>query len=183
MSRQMKKRGFTLIELVVTIVILGTGITGFLMLMNTTTVNSIDPMIRQQAHAVAQSYLEEILLNSFCDPDLSTNCPTFCTGPGAAVCSTCGGAASPAPPESRANFDDVCDYDVINDTTGARNQFDAPIATLSNFNVEVTVDDAGGLVGTLDPDLGEVVRVDVRVTHDNLPSIDITLSGYRTNFQ
>ncbi len=76
----------------------------------------------------------------------------------------------------------MCDYNGISDI-GARNQFDAAIATLSDYNVTVTVDDAGGVVGTLDPDLGQVVRVDVNVTHATLPYIDVTFSGYRTNFQ
>ncbi len=84
----MNNRGFTLIELVLLIAILGIGLSALTLLMNTTTANSVDPLLRQQAHAVGQSYLEEVLLNSFCDPNLSTSCPTFCTGPGAAICST-----------------------------------------------------------------------------------------------
>ena len=180
-----KDWGFTLIELVISIVILAIGVTAFTQLMNATTLASIDPMFRQQAHAVAQSYLEEVLLNSYCDPDLSTDCPTFCStinfGPPVNVCSNCGGTASPAPPESRSNFDDVCDYNGLSDT-GARNQFDAAIATLTDFNVTVTVDDAGGLLSGLDPASGEVVRVDVNVIHATYPGLDITLSAYRTNF-
>jgi len=171
--------GFTLIELVITIAILAIGVTAFTQLMNASTIASVDPMVRQQAHAVAQSYLEEVMLNSFCDPNLSTDCLAFCTG--ASICSTCGGSASPAPAETRPNYDDVCDYNGLSDT-GARNQFDTAIAALSDYNVTVTVDDNGVSLQGLSSASGEVVRVDVNVTHSSNPNVDITLSGYRTNF-
>jgi len=172
-------RGFTLIELVITIVILGIGAAAFTQLMNASTIASVDPMVRQQAHAVAQSYLEEVLLNSFCDPNLSTACPAFCTG--ANICSTCGGTASPAPAETRSNFDDVCDYNGLNDT-GAQNQFGSAIAALSDYNVSVTVDDNNVALSGSSSNSGEVVRIDVNVTHASNPNVDVTLSVYRTNY-
>lgn len=172
-------KGFTLIELVITIVILAIGVTAFTQLMNASTIASVDPMLRQQANAVAQSYLEEVLLTSFCDPNLSTDCPAYCTG--ANICSTCGGSASPAPAETRADFDDVCDYNGLADT-GARNQFDAAIASLSDYNVAVSVEDNSVSLQGLSSASGNVVRVDVNVTHASNPDVDITLSGYRTNY-
>jgi len=170
--------GFTLIELIVAIVILGIGAAAFMQLINSTTVASVDPMVRQQANAIAQSYLEEVLLNPFCDPDLSTDCPAFCTG--ANVCSTCGGTASPGA-ETRPVFDDVCDYDGLADS-GARNQFDQAIPGLSDYNVTVTVDDDGVSLDGLSSLSGQVVRVDVNVTHAGNPNINVILSGFRTNF-
>lgn len=172
-------RGFTLIELVISIVILAMGVAAFTQMMNASTVASVDPMIRQQAQAIAQSYLEEVMLNPFCDPNLSTDCPAFCTGGN--ICSTCGGTASPAPAESRANFDDVCDYNGLSNT-GARNQFDAAIAALSSYNVTVTVDDSAVTLGGSSSANGQVVRVDVNVTHASNPNVDVTLSAYRTNY-
>jgi len=172
-------RGFTLIELVITIVILAIGVTAFTQLMNASTIASIDPMIRQQAHAVAQSYLEEVMLNSFCDPNLSADCAAFCTS--ANICSVCGGSASPLPAESRPDYDDVCDYNGLLDT-GARNQFDAAIAALSDYNVTVTVVDNSVSLSGLSSASGEVVRVDVNVTHASNSNVDVTLSAYRTNF-
>jgi len=170
--------GFTLIELVITIVILSIGVTAFISVMNASTIASVDPMVRQQAHAVAQSYLEEVLLNSFCDPDLSTDCPTFCTS--ANICSTCGGSASPGA-ETRQTYDDVCDYNGLSNS-GARNQFDAAIADLANYNVTVSVEDNGITLDGLNSANGQVVRVDVNVTHSSNTNVDVTLSGYRTNY-
>ena len=172
-------RGFTLIELVITIMVLAIGVTAFTQLMNASTIASVDPMVRQQAHAIAQSYLEEVMLNSFCDPNLPGSCHTTCVA--ANICSTCGGTASPAPAETRPDFDDVCDYNGLSDT-GARNQFDAAIAALSDYNVSVTVDDSAVTLSGLSSASGQVVRVDVNVTHATNPNIDVTLSAYRTNF-
>jgi MSHA pilin protein MshD len=172
-------RGFTLIELVITIVILGIGVAAFTQLMNASTIASIDPMVRQQAHAIAQSYLEEIMLNSFCDPNLATDCPAYCTGSN--ICSTCGGSASPAPAETRPEFDDVCDYNGVSDN-GAVNQFGTAIPALASYNVAVTVDDSGVTLSGLNSGNGEVVRVDVNVTHDTYPDLDVTLSAYRANY-
>jgi MSHA pilin protein MshD len=170
--------GFTLIELVITIMVLAIGVTAFTQLMNASTIASVDPMVRQQAHAIAQSYLEEVMLNSFCDPNLPGSCPAACVA--ANICSTCGGLASPTP-ETRPDYDDVCDYNGLSNI-GARNQFDSAIAALTNYNVLVTVDDSAVTLSGLSSASGQVVRVDVNVTHATNPNIDVTLSAYRTNF-
>lgn len=167
-------RGFTLIELVVAIVILSIGVTAFLILINQTVRHSADPMILEQANAIAQSYLEEVMLNSFCDPDFSTDCPNDCTT------SACTGGCSLAE-GNRSLFDDVCDYDGLNNN-GAIDQNNNPVAGLGSFNVSVNVIDSGINFGGLDSDAGEVVRIDVRVTHDSFQALDLTLSGFRTNY-
>lgn len=53
--------GVTLIELVIFIVIISVGLVGILSVMNVTTRNSADPMVRKQAMAMAEAVLEEIL--------------------------------------------------------------------------------------------------------------------------
>lgn len=178
-ARKLRVRGFTLMELVLVIVILGLGAVSFLILVNQTARHSVDPMLRQQAHAIAQSYLEEALLNAFCDPDLSTDCPAFCTGANNA-CTACTAAEA-----SRSLFDDVCDYGGIADT-GARDRADNPVAGLEDYNVSVTVDDGSDgspvLLNGLSSGGNRVLRVDVNVTHSNVPDINLTLSGYRANY-
>ncbi len=179
--------GFTLIELVIAIVVIAIGATALTVLINQSTQNSVNPVIHQQAHAVAQSYLEEVLLNSFCDPDISTNCPTFCDAAAVAgaatICTVC--SENTGAVETRLTFDDVCDYDAINDTGGAVDQTGNPIvpAILGAYNVNVSVVDSGFLLNGLDSDAGEVLRVDVVVTHDDIASLNLTLSAYKTNFQ
>ncbi len=173
----MNNKGFTLIELIVAIVVIGIGIAGFAQLMNTSTINSIDPMVRQQANASARAYLEEILLKSFCDPDITTDCPTDCN-----IGSTCSSAAcTDSTGETRIIFDDVCDYQNLPDTI-VRDQNGTNIG-LTNYIITVTVHDDGnadlnGLTGAARQSL----RVDVNVTHATNPNVDVTVTGYKTNF-
>lgn len=147
-----RQSGVTLIELVVAIVVIAVAVSAVLGVLTINTGASADPMIRQQAIAIAQSHLEEILLKSFDDPD---------------------GADGEA---SRALYDDLDDYDGMT-TVGARDQFDAAIAGLGLYTVAVAVSPSSALPAIAASD---AMRVDVRVTR--APDIDITLSGYRTRF-
>jgi MSHA pilin protein MshD len=60
-----RSRGFTLIELIIFIVVVGAGLAGILSVMNTVVKSSADPMVRKQAAAAAESILEEIMLKSY----------------------------------------------------------------------------------------------------------------------
>lgn len=179
MNSHIINRGFSLIELIVAIVIIGIGIAGFAQLINTSAKNSIDPMVKQQANSAARAYLEEILLKSFCDPDLTSDCPTACN-----LGSTCSSAVcteNTGGTETRATYDDVCDYQVLPDTL-VRDQNGTNIG-LTNYRVTVTIFDGAeadlnGLTGAN----RESLRVDVNVTHTTNPNVDVTVSGYRVNF-
>lgn len=150
------RSGTALAELVISIAVAGIAFTGALLAIHQTTVGSGVPMIQHQASAVAEAYLEEILLKDFLDPDTGTVCP--------------------APEASRDLYDNVCDYSL--DDAGARDQFGSPVAGLGDYRVRVSVDAGAtlnGLSGSAD-----VLRADVRVTHP--VGVDLTLSGYRTNY-
>lgn len=151
------RSGLTLIELVISIVVLGIALPGVLLAVNAVTARSADPMLQHQASAIAEAYLEEILLKSYLDPD--------------------GGGLCGAPEATRDLYDDVCDYAGLDDA-GARTQSGAAVAGLGAYRVRVSVDTAatlGGLSGG-----AEVLRVDVRVTHP--ADVDLVLSGYRTSY-
>lgn len=113
-SRLRENRGFTLIELVISIVVVSIALGGVLMAINYTVTHSADPMLQHQAVAIAESYLEEILLKPFTDPDGIDE------------------------GNNRALFDDVGDYGGLNDN-GARDQTGTPIAGLENYTVDVAV--------------------------------------------
>ena len=149
MSRQ---AGLTLVELLVSIVIVGIAASTILGVFSTTAGSSADPMIRHQAAAIAEAYLEEIRLRSFSDPDGSD------------------GEAS------RADFDDVDDYNGLTDV-GARNQFGAAIPELSDYTVSVAVSSSSGLGGLSSAD---VLRIDVLVTRGS--DINYLVSAYRTDY-
>lgn len=152
--------GATLIEMVVSIVIIALVVTGTLLLVQKVAVHSADPMVERQALAVAQAYLEEVLLRPYWDPAL---------GSGAGAC--------PTPPASRALYDNVCDYQGLDDA-GAADQSGTPVAGLGAYRVRVSVDAAATLGGLSGP--GDVLRVDVRVTHP--ASVDLRLSGFRARY-
>ena len=109
-----RQTGTTLIELVIAIVIVSIAVSAILMVMSMTVGYSADPMIRYQAVAIAEAYLEEISLKSFADPN---------------------GVDGEA---SRDLYDDVDDYHGLLNV-GARNQFDAALPGLGNYTVSVTV--------------------------------------------
>lgn len=64
-----RQRGFTLIELIIFIVVVGAGVAGILSVMDQVVRGSADPMLTKQAAALADSVLEEVLQKAYADPD------------------------------------------------------------------------------------------------------------------
>ncbi|MDZ7642982.1 MAG: prepilin-type N-terminal cleavage/methylation domain-containing protein [Woeseiaceae bacterium] len=147
-----RQRGVTLVELLVSIVIVGIAAGTILGLLATTTGASADPLLRHQASAIAEAYLEEILLRPFDDPD---------------------GADGEG---SRAAFDDLDDYDGLVEA-GARDQFGNPLPGLAAYTVAVTVTSSAALPSVPS---GDTLRIDVNVSHGT--DVDLVLSGYRTRY-
>lgn len=145
-----------MIELVVAIVVVAISLTGAFALVDTTTRRSVDPMLERQALSIAEAYLEEILQQSYRDPD--------------------DGAVCPSPEEDRALYDNVCDYAGLADA-GARDQGGREIDGLDAYRIEVHVDTAAAL-GTLKGE-SEVLRIDVTVA-DPLGRA-VLLSAYRSD--
>jgi len=170
MSKTFQK-GVTLIELIISITVIGIAVTGVLVVIITAARYSADPMTRQQATIVAQSYMEEILGRPFLDDDDNVCHPTVITGAD----------------YSRTNAINVCDYNGLYDTIDdppdyrPRDITGQLMAGLEQYRVDVIITDnatvnLGGLTGGASQ---EVLRVEVTVTTpDNFP---ITLTAYKTN--
>lgn len=144
--------GMTLIELVVAIAVVATAVTAILGVYAAVAVRSADALVRQQAVAVAESYLEEVSLKAFSDPD---------------------GVDAEA---GRADWDDVDDYDGLVDE-GARDQSGVALAALSGYRVSVAVaatDALTGVPATL------ARRIDVTV--DGPGGVRVALSGLRAGY-
>ena len=162
MSRRPERRGeagLTLVEVVISISIISIALAGTLALVRTGS-SSADPMLTHQSAAIAQAYLEEIMSRSFLDPDPNS-----------------GSSPCPTKEGSRALYDNVCDYNGLDDS-GAKDQDGTAVSGLESWRVRVTVDTTatlGAVTGSTN-----VIRVDVRVTHDHGP--DITVSSYRTSY-
>ena len=188
MNHKANQTGFSLIELVVAIVILSIGVMSFLTLIINVSQNSVDPQIRVQGNAIARAYLEEVMLTRFCEPnfnpdaDASTSCSAECS---VSACSTaspnaCGGINAIGGAEvSRAVFDDVCDYNGLNDV-GVQDQNGNPIGTLSDYTVNVTITDTGNMLNGLNANAGQVVRIDINVSH--VTGTTTSLTGFKTNY-
>ena len=155
-------RGFSLLEILITIVVLAIAASSIMGVYINVVQKSADPVIQQQAIAIAEAYLEEIQLKQFCED------PPLC------VAET--GSSEGA--ESRGIFNDIQDYNALADTV-VRDQSNTAIAALSNYSVQVNV--AGqALNGAATIAASDSMRIDVTIDH---PGIDpITLSGFRTNY-
>jgi MSHA pilin protein MshD len=144
--------GVTLIELVVAITIVAIAATTILGTIANVATRSADAMVQQQAIAIAQAYLEEIMQRWVVDPN------------------------GTPPNTGRGSWDLVDQYNGLVDV-GARDQFGNAIAALSGYTVSVSVAASTGLSGVLS---SAARRIDVTVTHS--PGVTVTLSGYRTSY-
>lgn len=104
------QRGLTLVELILSMVIISIALMGILSVMNLTIKHSADPMVQHQAVAIAESYLEEILLQAYS-----------------------GGSSV-----QRGDYDDVSDYDGLSDA-GVHDQNGDSVSGLSQYTVTVSV--------------------------------------------
>ena len=147
-----RQAGTTLIELVISIVIISIAVSAVLMALSMTIAYSADPMIRHQAIAIAEAYLEEIALKAFDDPD---------------------GVDGEA---NRTLYDDVNDYNGLVDV-GARDQFNAALAGLDDYTVTVAVTASSALPSIASTDL---FLISVTITH--AADINFTVSAYRANY-
>lgn len=107
--------GFSLIELVLFIVVISVGLAGILSVMNLNAQHSVDPMVRKQAMALADSIMEEILLKEYCDPDVTPPCSFNQIETG------------------RDTYDDVDDYDGLTSLSGL------PEGVLTSYVINITV--------------------------------------------
>lgn len=160
-----RSRGFTLIELIVFIVVVGAGLAGILSVMNNVVASSADPMVRKQAAALADSILEEILLQPFCDPDAVN---------AAAVPPVCGANGVEA---NRTLFDDVDDYNGIDEVISVAGPLFVGLpAALNGYRVQVDVAPAalGGIAAANSKNITVTVSRGAEV---------VVMNGHRTNYQ
>lgn len=156
----MSIKGATLIELVTAIVIISIALMGTLMSINTVSMLSADPLLIQQAHAIAESYLEEISSKLF----FNGSCP--------------------APSGGRSTYLYMCNYNNLWEVP--TDQKGNAVSGLGAYTVSVSVNTSvslGPSSGGGSPALNGsafVNRIDVSVTHSRMQTL--TLSTYRTNY-
>lgn len=166
---QFPPTGFTLIEILVTIVVIGIAAVAVMGVFTSTVSNSAAPLIQQQAISIAEAYIEEIQLKQFChDAPPPMTAPTQ---PPPGCPSETGGAEAG---ETRDTYNDVQDYSDASVDGVVRDQNGTAIAGLGDYSVTVDVTTAA-----LDS-IADALRIDVSVNH---PAIEpIMLSTFRTNY-
>jgi MSHA pilin protein MshD len=147
-----RSRGFTLAELVLLIVVLGVGVAGIVSVYSMTVANSADPLVRKQAMALAESLLEEILLQRY------EEVPA--TAPGA----------------TRDTFDSVDEYNNYSTASGIQNIYGAAVSGLGAYNYAPPVAVAAAPLNGV-PDSK---RVTVNVTGPG--GFVFTLQGYKLKY-
>ena len=128
--------GFTLIEVITTIVVIAIAAAALLSVYTNMVRGSADPMIQQQAVSISEAYMEEIQLKAFADPD------------------GIGG-------ETRPNYDDVLDFNTLPDTV-VRDQNGNAVGGLGAYSITVTVAAVDPLNG-MNP--ADSLRIDISVDH------------------
>ena len=159
-------RGFSLLELLAAIVVLGLVFAGFASVYGTVLRHGSDAQLLSQATSVASAYMDEILSKPYLDPDTGLVCG--------------------APEAARQNFDNTCDYDKLasNGCTGtnsacpsrgscACDASGAPVDGLGEFTVSVDVT-AGNLSGA------SGLAVTVTAQHAAFAGDAVSLTAYRT---
>jgi MSHA pilin protein MshD len=147
-----RQRGVTLIELVLAIVIVSIAAVAILGAISWTMQRGAESTVRQQAVAVAEAYLEEILLQPVAAPT---------------------GAGTPA---TRASFNDEDEYNGLSDI-GAHDQSGNAIAYLTGYNVSVAVTQTTALTGIT---AANARQINVTVTDPT--GTTVVLTGYRANY-
>ncbi|WP_198262972.1 prepilin-type N-terminal cleavage/methylation domain-containing protein [sulfur-oxidizing endosymbiont of Gigantopelta aegis] len=148
--------GVTLIELVISIVIISIAIAGVTALFIGTSTTSADPMVRAQQLAIAKSYIDEIMMQPY--ENLVDGATT-----------------------GRANYNEVDDYNAIIAGTAIADQYGNSISALSGYSVEVvvslcTVSSCGNEL-----DAVSAKKIIVSISHAGL-NTTIPLTAYRTDY-
>lgn len=166
-----RTRGFTLIEIIVSIVAFGIVITLMIVAFAPNIRRGADPLFSVRAAELGQSYLEEILGKRFAEnspPGNGLRCGET-GGPGA--CSAIG-----ADEAGHNNYDDVDDYDGLDEIPPIDSSGNARTG-YENFRVQVSVVYAGADIGVANTD---AKRIDVTVT-DPTGSV-MRFAAYKANF-
>jgi len=173
-----RQRGLSLIEVVIFIVVLGIGIAGLAILYNQLTLASVDPLVRKQAVAIANSLMEEIQLRpfTFCDPDD----PAVFTAGSPAGCGTPEVIGNEG--ESRYGptlFDNVSDYHGFSMAGSIQDITNATINGLTGYSADVQIAAAGGDFPAAIP-ADDALRITVTVTGP--ANTQVVLQGYRLRY-
>lgn len=147
--------GATLIELIISIVIISIAIVALISFLNLFVSKSVDPMTRKQAVIIAESLMDEISNQQFIKPS--------------------GGYTGPYNSINRNKFDSVMDYNGLL-IVGMTTFEGVTIPSLSNYSINISITNVNmNLISASD-----CYQINITVTS---PNDNFTLQGYRINYE
>jgi len=198
--QQRRQAGFTFVELIMFVVIVGIGVAGILSVFYVTAQKSADPAAHKQLIAIAEAMLEEVELMPFTcrDPDdpTASDASVALTGNNCTAGGTpelMGAEAgetryAPVSPAVFFPYDNVNDYNGFDTATavpaGIRDP-SGPLLGPAGYRAVVTVAGQslgpGGNIAANDGS-GRLQSLRINVTVTSPRGDSITLSGYRTRY-
>jgi len=189
----------SLVELIVTIVVIGVSVAGILLALTMTLRASADPLVAKQALAIAEAFLEEVQLmpSTYCDPD-DPNAATAvdasgCTGGvGGVYKENIGPETTGGPGTQEKRSSTTYPFDNVNDYNGYDSNNEAPpgitdisgaaISSLGGYRAVITVvEQAIPAVGTI-PAVPAADSLLITVTVTGPANTSVSLHGYRTRY-
>lgn len=145
-------KGFTLVEMILAVVIIGIGVAGLMMAFSSTVKNSSDPVVNKQLLAIAEEMIEEVELQPFnsCIPKSGTGC-------------------------ARAGFTRISDYNGYKTTNQICDIDGMAIAALTGYSVGVKTEAAA--IGSVPA--SSALRITVEASRG---TDSITLVSWRTKY-
>ena len=143
-TRRFNAHGFTLIEIIITIVVFAIAATTLLSVFTSTARTSADSMIQQQAISISEAYMEEIVWKSFKDQQGDEEGEVAEEEEEGEVAEEEGEVAEK---ETRGKYDDVQDYNRLPEDDIVKDQSNKKIGQLS-ADYKVTVKVFGKALGT-----------------------------------
>ena len=178
MKHHMQQQGgFTLIEIVITIVLISAMMAGMSALFVENVGNSHRPYLRQKSLAVANAFMEEIQHKRWNEnTPIGGGCINTGASCGASLFTPAGIGTDGG--ESRTDYDDVDDYNAINNQSPPEDSSGTAMPGFDGFTVTVAVTQpSAAWNGIAAADVREIV---VSVTSPTNETISLT--SYRVNY-
>lgn len=182
--------GFTLIETVMFIVIVGVAVAGVTIQFSQTVAHSADPLLRQKTIALANGIMDEIVRKRWDEnTPIGGGCvvtiaaTNVCAVPGAPSVSTAWSDPTPTwandnGGEARAQYDDIDDYDAITAQSPPQDPTGANITDYAGYTLDITVSYPASNWNNIDK--ADVKQIELSLT--NPIGESITYTTYRINF-
>lgn len=163
-----RQTGVTLIELIISIVVIGIALAALISNLSSGIARSANPLLEQQALALSQAYLNEITAMAFDDQT-----PVG----GGQVSSSQNPCVQSNEGQSRENFDDVDDYHGLVEQPPQLIETSLDLIRLQEYSVSISVNCAGSDLGVAN-EYAKRILVSIR-----LPGGDVrSASSYKGNF-